>query len=207
MTAAWIIAGLILFLLLVILLVLLSLKGNKNSEEILRKQSIVITELADEVVVLQEKVEKCCAGTKAAPAKKAPAKKAPAKKKPAAKKPAPKKVEEPKISKEEQAKRDAEREKLRKKIAKQNEGKKITAAALKAMKLTDLYGIGPKRDEYFQKNGIKDIVALSKKNPNTLTKAFIEGLPALTSWTPEMKKDAIVANIAEADFMVNDLVK
>ena len=101
---AWIIAGLILFLLLVNLLVLLSLKGNKNSEEILRKQSVVIVELTEEVKTLQENVEECCLGkkssakkaepkkveTKKEPAKKAPAKKVEPKKEPAKKAPAKK---------------------------------------------------------------------------------------------------------------------
>lgn len=111
------------------------------------------------------------------------------------------------VTKEESIKRETEREKLKAKVAKQTEGKKISSADLKKMKLTDLYGIGVKREEYFKANGITDMIKLSNKNPDTLTKKFVEGLPALKSWTYEMKLDAIKANIAEADFMVKELTK
>ncbi len=113
----------------------------------------------------------------------------------------------PKLSKNEDVKRDAEREKLKAKVAKQTAGKKVSAADLKKMKLTDLYGIGAKREEYFHNNGITDMVKLSNRNIDTLTKKFIEGLPALKSWTFENKKEAIEANISEAKFMVEELTK
>lgn len=214
-TAAWIVSALVLFLLLVILLVILSLKGNKDSEEILRKQSVVIVELTEEVKALQEKVEECgskkASTKKAEPVKKAPAKKPVAKKAPVKKAPAKKPVAkkaEPTISKEEQAKRDAKRKAAQEKLAKNNGGKKISTEDLKKLKLTDIYGVGPKIEEYYAKNGIKDILALSKLTATKINEEkFFTNLPALKSFTPEMKKDKIKSNVKEAKEMIDILTK
>lgn len=217
--AAWIVAGLVLFLLLVILLVLLSLKGNKDSEEILRKQSVVIVELTEEIKVLEGKVEECCAKkvaaapVKAAPAKKAVAKKAPAKKAPVKKEtvkkaPAKKAPVKNEISKEEQAKRDAKRKAAQEKLAKSTGGKKITAADLKKLDLTDIYGVGPKIKDYYIKNGIKDISMLAKVAKTKINEEkFYTNLPALKSFTPAMKKDKILSNKEEAAHMIELLTK
>lgn len=200
---AWIVSGIILFLLLVILLVILSIKGNKNQDEVLRKQSIVIVELAEEIKALKAKMEECCSNDKKVVKTIVKETKKEEPKPKVVKKVVVEKPKEP--SAEEIAKRDAEREKLRLKAEKAAQGKKITAEHLKNMKLTDLWGIGVKREKYFHENGIKDIVALSKKDIEKLPKKLIEGLPALKSWTYEIKREAIKANIAEANFMVNAL--
>lgn len=106
----------------------------------------------------------------------------------------------------EEAKREADREKLKAKFAKQTSGKKVSQADLKKMKLTDLYGIGVKREAYFHENGITDMVKLSNRNIDNLTKKLIDGLPSLKSWTYEDKRKAIESNIEEAKFMVNELL-
>lgn len=126
--------------------------------------------------------------------KKSPAKKAPAKK------PVVKKEPVKTLTKEEVAKRDAKREAAKKKVEK-------LGGDLKKLKLTDLYGVGPKIEEYYKKHNISDLVQLSKFPNTKITKKFIEELPALKSWTPEMKKDKIESNISEAKFMVKELTK
>lgn len=119
-----------------------------------------------------------------------------------------KKLTPKKLSKEDKQKREAKRALAQKKASKlAKDESNITLDDIKKLKLTDVFGVGPKIQEYYNVNGLTDMVLLSKKNPNTLTKKFVNGLPALKSWTFEMKEEKIKNNINEAKFIVEAITK
>jgi nucleotidyltransferase/DNA polymerase involved in DNA repair len=92
------------------------------------------------------------------------------------------------------------------KLAKTMEGdSKISLEQIKKLKLTDIFGVGVKTQEYFIENGITDMVKLSNKDVTKLTKKFIEGLPALRSFTYEMKEAKLHSIFEEAKHVVNEL--
>ena len=175
------------------------------------------TPLNSEEVYKEEKVETKSATTKEIektkakkvidkPVPKKPTLKPVVKKATSKSKPVVKKVT-PTISAAEKAKRDAKRKALHEKAAKAKTGSKITAAELNKLKLTDLYGVGPKTDAYLKENGIDNIVELSKKNVNTMTKKFISGLPALKSFNDIDKKQKINELVEESKYMIGELTK
>lgn len=173
-----------------------------KKKDMLRKEMILIVDLIEQVKSLEEKIvkleKKCEEMTVAKPAAKSTTTKKEVKKA---------KKEAKKLSKEEEAKREAKRLALQKKAEKAAEGKKITSADLKKLNLQDIYGVGPKIEAYYIANGISDMVKLSNRNPDTLPKKLIEGLPALKSYTFEMKEEKIESNIEEAKFMIELLME
>jgi len=123
--------------------------------------------------------------------------------KPMVKKEAPKPV----ISAAEKAKRDAKRKALQEKANKVKVAGKISETELKKIKLTDLYGVGPKTEAYLKANDIDDILKLSKKNVETMSKKFINGLPAINSFTEKDKKQKLKTIIKEAEYMIKQITK
>ncbi len=102
--------------------------------------------------------------------------------------------------------RNEKRTQLEKRATIVSRGKKITMSQIKKFSLTDLYGVAKKRAAYYNENKIDDIYKLSKINRSELTPKFVDQFPALTSWTREMKLEIIMANIAEARYMIEILM-
>jgi len=133
--------------------------------------------------------------------------KKPAVKKTPVKTPVAKKTTKPVLSNAEKAKRDAKRKALQEKADKAKKGSKILTSEIKKLKLTDLYGVGPKTEAYLIKNEINDLVKLSKKDVNKMTKKFITELPALKSLSSDDKAQKLRDIISEAKYMIEELTK
>lgn len=103
--------------------------------------------------------------------------------------------------------RDEEREKLKKKVLSNSVDKSDIQNKIKKLNLTELWGIGIKREQFFNSFKICNVYDLSRLNIDDIPKKVIKGLPALNSWTYNDKKLAIFTNINEAKFMINELTK
>jgi len=119
------------------------------------------------------------------------------------------KKEDPKkeISPAEKVIRDNKRKTLQEKANKIKVGKKVSLADLKKLKLTDLYGINKELESYLRENDIDNILKLSIKNINKMSKKFISGLPLLKTSTESEKKEKMAKLINEAKFMIEELTK
>lgn len=107
------------------------------------------------------------------------------------------------LTKKEQAKRDEMRKATQRKMAEQSGGGRITNEDLKQIKLTEIWGIGPKTAQYYISHGVEDVVALSKlANYKINQKDFFSNLPTINSYSPEMKKAKIISNKNEAIHMI-----
>ena len=136
-------------------------------------------------------------------------------------KPTPKVQETPKVEEvkpelkveveDEAAKKAAEKEaKEAKKQADMRENliKKIKGNDSKDLsnhKLTELYGVGPKTEEYFVNNKFEKIDKVAQLTEETLTEEFVNNLPGLKSMKPEQKKVKILSIIKEAKYIMNNI--
>ena len=113
----------------------------------------------------------------------------------------------PIITEAEKSKRDAKRKALKAKANKDKAGKNVSLNEVKKLKLTDLYGIDSETESYLKENGIDNLLKLSIKNTKTMTKKFINEMPALKSFTHQDKKQKFINLVNEAEYMVKELTK
>jgi len=113
-------------------------------------------------------------------------------------------VEAKKLQAEEKAKKEAEKQaKMREALL-----TKIREKGTKDFsdhKLIELYGVGPKTEEYFIENKIDTIDKIAELKEEEVSEDFISNLPGLKSMDTEDKKHKILTIIKEAKFIISNI--